>query len=187
MRAALAAVPPGERATHSIRIVAHLNTLLSALQPTAVLLYASFPEEPDLTTLAQALLARDVVIAVPRVNWADRSMQARHIRRWPQDFNPDAHGLPTPNPDCTEIPLASLDVILMPGLAFDRVGCRLGRGAGFYDRWLATPGFHARRIGIAFDVQIVHDVPTDPHDVRVHQLVSESGVWTINPPASQGI
>jgi len=74
------------------------------------------------------------------------------------------------------IPPDEFDLVLVPGAAFTKDGQRLGRGGGFYDRLLATPGFRARKIGICFDRQIVETMPIEPHDRRVDFVVTESGI-----------
>lgn len=74
------------------------------------------------------------------------------------------------------IPPDEFDLVLVPGAAFTRDGQRLGRGGGFYDRLLATPGFRARKMGICFDRQLVCAVPLEPHDQRVDCVATESGI-----------
>ncbi len=69
---------------------------------------------------------------------------------------------------------ADLDVILVPGLAFAASdGARLGRGGGFYDRFLARPEVRARRVGIAFEMQVLPRIPCEPHDLHVDEIVTE--------------
>lgn len=68
------------------------------------------------------------------------------------------------------------DLILIPGLAFDENGHRLGRGGGYYDRWLAEKG-RVPAIGICFDCQIVPAIPMETHDIRVDGWVTESRAW----------
>jgi len=64
----------------------------------------------------------------------------------------------------------TLDLILVPGVAFDRAGCRIGRGGGFYDRLL--PLYRAVRVGICFEFQCVEDIPVEPHDCSVDRVIS---------------
>jgi len=74
------------------------------------------------------------------------------------------------------IPLHTLDAMIIPGLAFDASGSRLGRGGGYYDRTLAACGPRTLVIGVGFDCQLVAAVPTDPHDIRVHVVVTDRRV-----------
>ena len=74
---------------------------------------------------------------------------------------------------CPRIEIAALDVILVPGLAFSpKHLTRLGRGGGYYDRLLAHPQCKARRIALAHAFQLVEELPTEPHDQKVHQIIS---------------
>ncbi|MDZ4289569.1 MAG: 5-formyltetrahydrofolate cyclo-ligase [Prosthecobacter sp.] len=78
-----------------------------------------------------------------------------------------------------EVAAGELSLILTPGLAFSEAdGTRLGRGGGYYDRFLANPAVKARRIGVAFEMQVAPTVPCEPHDSRVHELVTEK-MWRV--------
>ncbi len=78
------------------------------------------------------------------------------------------------------IPPDTFDLVLVPGAAFTANGERLGRGGGFYDRLLSSPGFRAFKVGVCFDRQIVETLPLEPHDQRVHRVVTEKG-WLVRP------
>ena len=67
--------------------------------------------------------------------------------------------------------LSTIDLILVPGLAFDLRGHRCGRGKGYYDRFLAQPEVQAKTIGVGFDFQCLPDIPTDAHDVVLDDLI----------------
>ena len=75
-------------------------------------------------------------------------------------------------------------MIIVPGVAFTERGIRLGRGAGFYDRFLAAVPANVPKIGLAFDAQLVPDLPEGPFDVRMDFVISESGVIRCNRPQS---
>ena len=77
---------------------------------------------------------------------------------------------------------ASLTAVVVPGLAFDRRGHRLGRGAGVYDRFLATLPSHVLRIGLTPSAFLVPELPTEPHDVPMHFVVTEREVIAANAP-----
>lgn len=81
-----------------------------------------------------------------------------------------------PDPE-TSLPVAleEIDLLLVPGVAFTRSGRRLGRGGGFYDRLLADPELCAVSFGICFALQVVDNLPTEPHDRPVDRIVTERG------------
>lgn len=94
------------------------------------------------------------------------------IRDWSRDLVLERLNLRVPRPDLPEIPIEELDAVVVPGLAFTRDGRRLGRGAGFYDRFLALLPARVLTIGICFEVQFIADVPVDEHDRRVREVLS---------------
>ncbi len=85
-------------------------------------------------------------------------------------------GVLEPSPEVERAELAEGDLLIVPGVAFTHAGERLGRGGGHYDRLLAEARA-AASIGVAFDIQIVREVPMEPHDRRVDWVVTENGIW----------
>lgn len=78
-----------------------------------------------------------------------------------------------PRETCAKIEIVALDLIVVPGLAFSMKHLsRLGRGGGYYDRLLAHPNCRARRIALAHDFQIMDELPVEPHDQRVHEILT---------------
>jgi 5-formyltetrahydrofolate cyclo-ligase len=104
-------------------------------------------------------------------------MGGASVADWARDLVPGKHGIGQPSPDCPDLPPEQVDVILVPGIAFDSTCARLGRGAGFYDRFLADPRVRAVKIGVAFDEQIVDAVPMDRWDVRLDAVVTPTRVF----------
>jgi 5-formyltetrahydrofolate cyclo-ligase len=85
--------------------------------------------------------------------------------------------VPEEEPDPTAV-----DVVIVPGVAFAPDGARLGQGGGWYDRFLASVRPDCTSIGVGFDAQVVDVLPTEPHDIRLHGVVTESGVLALRPP-----
>jgi 5-formyltetrahydrofolate cyclo-ligase len=93
-----------------------------------------------------------------------------------------------PHPAAPAVALADLDLVFVPGVAFDAHGGRLGRGRGHYDATLAALPAGAARVGLAFDLQIVPEVPQEPHDAPLDAVVTESRVlFPLTPPAAARI
>lgn len=137
-------------------------------------LFGGLRNEPDLVThLLPGLLARGVRVCFFHIE--QDALQPRLVR-CVDDLKRGAMNVWEPQEHCTPVPVAELDVILVPGLAFTRAGSRLGRGGGYYDRLLARPECRARRIAVAFEMQIINDIPCEAHDQRVAQIITESGL-----------
>jgi 5-formyltetrahydrofolate cyclo-ligase len=136
----------------------------------SVLLYAPLPDELDVWPLLAAALTAGKTVALPGFDPATRLYLARQVRHLPQDLKTGQFGIREPNDDCVPIALERLDLALVPGMAFDRLGRRLGRGRGFLDQLLAD--VRGATCGVAFEEQIVSEVPAAPHDVRVTFLLT---------------
>ncbi|MFM8783885.1 MAG: 5-formyltetrahydrofolate cyclo-ligase, partial [Phycisphaerales bacterium] len=104
--------------------------------------------------------------------------------RWdPSACDPDVWGVPVPR-DHAPIPPSAIRAVLVPGFAFDRRGHRLGRGAGVYDRFLATLPASTWRIGLVTAARLVDALPTEGHDAPMHAIVTEDGCLRIADPAA---
>ncbi len=157
-----------ERRAHSDAVVAALG----AWQPLhgVVATYVAMDDEVDLASLADR---PDIRPLVPRTE-ADGSLTFHDLVD--ADLVRHAHGFLEPAPESTPVLLDDLDVILVPGLAFDRRGARLGRGGGFYDRLLADLPVGVIRIGVTVSEAFVPALPTEPHDRGVDWIATEHGV-----------
>jgi 5-formyltetrahydrofolate cyclo-ligase len=140
------------------------------------MMFAPVSGEPNLRPLAVDILRRGR-LCLPRVDWVHKRMAAASVRDLQRDLVMRRNNIREPVPECPEVPPAELDLILVPGLGFDRSGRRLGRGGGFYDRFLAEPSLRAIRCGVLFDAQLVDQVPAEPHDILVDYLATPSQLW----------
>jgi 5-formyltetrahydrofolate cyclo-ligase len=137
--------------------------------------------EIDLTGLAADLRARHYRLCVPRIDPATRTMSLAEVANLTDDLIPDTtsrlRGLKMARPDAPTLSPADLDVVVVPGVVFDASGARLGRGAGYYDRFLAAlPTAKPLRLVLTLDEQIVDRVPIEPHDQRVHVIVTPTRI-----------
>ncbi|TVV73275.1 5-formyltetrahydrofolate cyclo-ligase [Sphingomonas solaris] len=131
--------------------------------------YISDGEEVDPTPILFAAIDRGLTVALPHV--AGRKSPMRFLRWEPGDvLVPGAFGLLQPRSDAAEV---DPDLILTPLVGFDRRLARIGKGAGFYDRAFARLP-DARRIGLAWSAQEADVVPTDPWDVPLHAVATET-------------
>ena len=165
-------MPEPARIAASAAIAASVDAVLAALPANAIVaLYAPKGTEVDTTALDATLRARGLRIAYPRIVDGDRRL-AFHVAAG--DELEVAHfGLREPRADRPAADLASIAAFVIPGLAFDRSGGRVGWGRGYYDATLAhAPG--ALRVGIAFDCQIVDSVPRAAHDIQLHYVITET-------------
>ena len=173
VRAARAGIPEAQRDAASGAASARALELPEVTGARTVLAYAATEEELDPSTLVEALRARGARIAYPRVcgpgalsvHWAA-----------PDDLAPGYCGVLEPAEDAELTELEEIDLVLVPGVAFDEACGRLGMGGGFYDRLLADVPSHASTVGFAFDEQIVAGVPVERHDLPIEIVVTPTRV-----------
>ncbi len=170
MRQALKAFPAEQRSAVSERAAALLQSQRRWQEAVAVLLYAPLAEELDVWPLLEAALASGKTAALPRFDPQSGTYIACRVENLAVDLQPGLFGIREPAPRCAWIPLNKLDFILVPGVAFDLRGHRLGRGRGFYDQLLVN--VRGTTCGVAFDEQIVDAVPVEQHDVSLKCLLT---------------
>lgn len=142
-----------------------LDELPGFASATTVLLYVTaFPEEVRTHGMLERALGLGKRLACPRVDRRSRRLRLLAIRQIDRDLVPGAFGIPEPGAECPELEPESIDWVLVPGVAFDAHGYRLGRGAGYYDRLLPTLRAGVSRWALALEAQCVPGLPVEPHD-----------------------
>ena len=174
------ALPERERAAFGRIILSNVFDLPAYERSGVILAYASFGTELETDEFLRRVLDDGKTLVLPRVERGGLGLYEVHDIAG--DLAPGPWGIREPVPKrCPFVDPGSVDFALIPGVAFDRTGRRLGYGGGFYDRLLA--GGLPRRAPLvsgAFEVQVVEKVPTDPRDVPVDLLITEKGTypWT---------
>ena len=176
--AARRALPEAQRDEASRRITARL--LESALLSRAgtVFAYHSTDDVVHTGALLAALRERGTTLLAP---WFRKGEPMRAVRiDDPAALEPGPFGIVSPpaGPDYDGF----VDVVIVPGVAFDAAGGRIGFGAGYYDRWLAGHA-HGRRIALAYQAQVMDSVPLEAHDIAMDDLVTEDR-WRVIAPDS---
>jgi len=140
-----------------------------------LLIYLSTASEVETTPLAHQAWNDSKSVLAPRVAWEQRRMLPIEIRSLATDVRAGPMGIREPV-EGMPIPVSDIDLVIVPGLAFDLHGNRLGRGRGFYDRFLSHRDYRGVSCALAFEEQIVENVPTSEHDVCVNMLVTDKCV-----------
>ena len=177
--ARLKRMEPGERAAASARARALLAA--QALWKTAqwVLFFAPLPEELDVWPLLIEALAAGKRVGLPRFVAEDGIYEACQIQDPRSDLRVGHFGVREPASRCAPLPSTRLDLILVTGVAFDLHGRRLGRGKGYYDQLLGE--LRGTTCGVAFDEQIVDEIPVAPHDVNLDCILTPTQWVDLKP------
>ena len=168
MRAALARISPAVRAVESIDLCERLRAQIQSAH--TILFFAPLADELDVWPVLEESLAVGKVIALPFFDPAKDSYTARRIKNATADIVMARFGVREPVAGCAEIPFTGFDLVLVPGLAFDLSGNRLGRGRGFYDRMLENAS--GIKCGVGYDFQLMEKVPTESHDAKVNFILT---------------
>ena len=175
-----AALGPEARAAQSVRICAHLGAWLrehgaETAGPLAVSAFWPLAEEPDLRPLLRALHDGGVRVALPVVASAPDEAPRLEHRAFAGEaaLVPSRFGVMEPLAG-HPLPPEAIGVALVPALAVDASGVRLGYGGGFYDAFLATTA--ARRVGVVFASGAARGLPAEPHDARLEAICTPDGL-----------
>lgn len=159
-----------ERDAWSAAVVARLRAWSAFQRAEVVLLYRAVAEEADLDALRQD----GKRLVVPRVRRSPRGLTLHGLDAAP--LRPGAHGVEEPPAGAPEVDPGRVELAVVPGLAFDRAGTRLGYGGGYFDRLLAALPAASPRVGVTHSRLIAPRLPRAPHDVAMTHLVHEAGV-----------
>ena len=170
MRELKRAVPPEEKLRRSEGIMRQIEALPEFQKARVVLLYWSMADEVQTHDFVERWY-KEKVLLLPCVDGDDLLLRQYTGPECMVAGEQFGIGEPTGSPEWTD--LDAIDVIIVPGVAFDRAGNRMGRGRGFYDRLLKTTP-KAMKIGVAFDFQMIDDVPVEPFDVKMDRIITES-------------
>ncbi len=157
-----------DRALLSQAAAERLIASLAAPFPQVVLGYSATAEELDPVLALDALRDTGALIAYPRITGpGNLSLHACAAR----ELVPGHHGIMQPPEDAPVVHLDHVELVIVPGVAFDTQGNRLGYGGGYYDRILVRMP-NARRIGVCFDGQITNSIPDELHDIHMHAIIT---------------
>jgi 5-formyltetrahydrofolate cyclo-ligase len=170
IRMALKNLPQGKIASASAQICTRLEEQPFFQTAATILFFAPLRGETDTWPLLEGMLSTGKTAALPRFDPAEQSYVACRVQNLRTEIVAGQFGVREPSPSCVEISFGRLDLILVPGVAFDLRGNRLGRGKGFYDRLLAE--IRGIKCGVAFDEQLVDEVPAENLDVPVDFILT---------------
>ncbi len=170
------ALSPEQRRAGSAEIESRLFGLPEFQGAGVVMFFASFQSEVDTHHMIRRALAEGKRVVLPKVK--GKGLELFEIANFDRDVSPGAWGIPEPDGSgVRRADLKDIGLIIVPGAAFDQQGNRIGYGAGFYDKLLAS--YHGMTVAVAFDLQVLPAVPAEPHDVPVTKIVTERRILSV--------
>ena len=166
---------------------AALRALLAVSDPwrraRSALVYVAFADEPD--PIDPRWRAGDTPVPALATTRTVGPGEPLKLHAWVEPFERHPFGFLQPRPDAPPVDPGAIDLVLVPGLAFDIHGARLGHGQGHYDRLLQRIPGHAPRVGVTLDALVVERLPTEPHDVPMSHLLTPSGLRIVGGARSR--
>lgn len=175
LREVLAALTEAERHQKSLAACQLVAGSPEFAASRVVMLFLSMPSEIDTASLALKCWQAGKTVVVPKVSWDQRRMLPVEITSLNTGMAVTGPGVREPvsgNP----IPVDFIDLVVVPGLGFTPTGHRIGRGMGFYDRFLAQPEFLGVSCGLGFEEQVIDQLPLLDHDMPLGMLATDSGI-----------
>ena len=167
VRARLAAMDVQEKNSCSATIAARIKSHIAVSAAKVVALYSPLGSEPQIWPLVEEL-SKVMLVALPRVEGERMNFYCYT----PGMMQPGALGVMEPQGDEALCP-HEIDVVVVPGVAFTTDGHRMGRGKGYYDRYLSQDGFRGLKIGVCYARQVVDELSLEPHDVKMDYVIYE--------------
>ncbi|MBW2020163.1 MAG: 5-formyltetrahydrofolate cyclo-ligase [Deltaproteobacteria bacterium] len=166
-----------ERGEKSAAIMARLFDFANFLEARIVLFYMSYHSEVDTEPMICKALEHGKTVALPLVGKKERQIVPFKIDNLDQDIRPGYRGIREPIPQrCKQIPVEQINLAIIPGIAFDERGGRIGHGTGCYDRFIPQLDITTRKVALAFECQIVPQIPMEPHDRYIDILITEERI-----------
>ena len=168
-------IPSSQKSEHSHSIFQKLIGLDFFKTSQNIMAYVAFRNEVDTLPVIRHCLSESKRIIVPMTVPKTRELLLSELKDPERDLRPGTFGVPEPAPEFIRpFPAQDLDLILVPGVAFDEQGFRIGYGAGYYDRFFARLTRKIPSIGLAFELQIIDRVPAEPTDQPVDFIITEN-------------
>jgi 5-formyltetrahydrofolate cyclo-ligase len=175
LRETLAAMTDTDRHTKSLAACALIASSQEFAMASTIMLYLSTAHEVDTSPLALRAWQAGKTVVVPKVSWDQKRMLPVEITSLHADLTTSGLGVREPVGG-KPVPNNLIDLVVVPGLGFTAKGFRIGRGMGFYDRFLAQNDFFGLSCGLAFEEQVVDVLPVLDHDMPLSMLVTDRGI-----------
>ncbi|MDL1959406.1 MAG: 5-formyltetrahydrofolate cyclo-ligase [Deltaproteobacteria bacterium] len=169
----------------SKKIADNLRGLDEYMTSRVPLIYVSFRSEVDTHQLIKERLNSGLEVAIPKTDVTNRGLETYLLRNWEKDLRPGAYGILEPDVKVASLIRPSqIDMVVVPGSVFDRKCGRYGYGEGYFDRFLSIEAPQALRIGLAFSLQVLPEIPLKTHDQRMDIIVTENEILRCNRRAN---
>jgi 5-formyltetrahydrofolate cyclo-ligase len=171
------ALDQGCRAEFNRIITKKLLASAEYKESKTILAYKNIGSEFDTEEFIRDVLASGKILVLPKVNKANKTLDIFRVENPDTDLHNGVWGIAEPDAQkCKPISISEVDFVLVPGLAFDVQGKRIGYGGGYYDKLLATRNENTRLVAAVYSMQIVPTIPALAHDLKIEKLITELSI-----------
>ncbi len=168
---------PEEIRDKSLAIAENLYSLPAYWDAASVMFFITFGSEVDTRPMVEETIKNNKIVLAPKPVPETREMIPSQIIDWDEDLVPGAYNIPEPKEEALRpFKPERIDLLIVPGVAFDLKGNRLGYGGGYYDRFFSLLKLQVSLVALVFDLQIVPEVPVDDWDRRVDTVITEKRI-----------
>ena len=176
-RAKRDALSKKERSEKSAAIMKQLFDFANFLESRIVLFYMSNNSEVDTEPMVRKALEIEKIVALPLIDPEKQEIVPFKVDNLERDVRPRYRKIREPIPQrCKQIPVQHINLAIIPGIAFDVRGGRIGYGTGFYDRFIPQLDITTRKVALSFECQIVLQIPMEPHDRYTDIIITEKRI-----------
>ena len=166
-----------ERAEKSAAIMDRLFDFANFLEAKIVMFYMSHESEVETEEMVRKAIEIGKVIALPLVDTKTGEILPFKVDDPDRDVRPGYGGISEPDPNrCKQIPVQHINLAIVPAIALDERGGRIGHGTGFYDRFIPELDITTRKVALSFECQIVPQIPMEPHDRYIDIIITEERI-----------
>lgn len=166
-----------QRADKTRAIESRLFEFANFLEARIVLLYVDGDHEVRTKNILKRCYDFNKVVVLPAFDPERHKGKILKVDHLDKDLHPGPRGVAQPNPSrCKPVPIQKVDIAIIPGLAFDEKGARIGSGKGYYDRFIPELPATTRKVALAFEEQIIPQVPTESHDKHVDIIITDKRI-----------
>ncbi len=174
------AITPSEKKEKDVLIRQRLLALPEFNIAKTILFYASFKTEVDTISIIEESLKSGKAVLVPKVDKANHILRIYEIKGL-KEISPGYMGIPEPSLSSDRLrEINDVDLVIVPGVGFDRSGNRLGYGAGYYDILLSRIRGIVPIVALAYTEQLLDSIPSQKHDIKVDMIVTDEQVITVS-------
>ncbi len=178
--AARNALSSNDRKAMSEDIAHHFISLIAENHVNCIFCYAHYQSEVETLDLIKKIIKEKITVCVPYVLSTTGDMCAVKINDPQKDLVKGYKGIPEPYPPMVSSSMVDpelIDIAIVPGAAFDYIGRRIGYGGGYYDRFFKLKAPNVKKVGFAFNMQIIPKVPTEFHDVSMEMVITNEKIY----------